>query len=353
MAEFFLELFSEEIPARMQRDAGAQLESLVVAFLQNFRAPGDKKRVFYGPRRIAVSVDVHETALSDQNANPTEPARQRGPRLDAPPQALEGFLRKNNAVSDPLIRDRLVEENGYYYLLDKSASAPEPLAEIIQSKLAGVLAKFSWPKSMRWGQSEAFMWVRPLRRMICMLDGAVIPIDLGPVTADDKTEGHRVHAPGAFTVSGMAAWEEKLTQHYVIANPILRREMIAQGLADKAAGLGLRLVADEALLDEITGLVEWPVPMIGRIDDEFMALPPEVRELSMKVNQKYLALRDDTGKPAPYFAFVANLEALDGGVSIIEGNQRVLRARLSDAQYFWARDRETPLDDALPKLETI
>jgi len=353
MPEFFLELFSEEIPARMQALAARQLDILVSGFLQKFSNPDDNKKVFYGPRRIAVSYDVWTETVILHGLKLSESPRQRGPRIDAPPQALEGFLKRNNLTSDPLIGDRLIQENGYYYLLEETHSEPERLAELAATKLPLILSKLPWPKSMRWGQSGNFTWVRPLRRIICLLDGEIIPLTLGPVTASNETEGHRVHAPGPFTVSSAAMWEEKLREHHVIADQDERRRMIAQGLADLAASRGLTIVDDNALLEEVTGLVEWPVPMIGRIDESFMSLPPEVRELSMKVNQKYFALRDAAGNPAPYFAFIANLEAPDNGAHIISGNETVLRARLSDARHFWDQDLKTPLDELLPKLEKI
>lgn len=273
-------------------------------------------------------------------------SEQRGPRADAQAVAVDGFLRKNNAT-----RENLRVEDGYFIL---STSTPErSAAEVIVEKLPEALAKLPWPKSMRWGSGADFTWVRPLRRIVCLLDGEVIPITLGPVTAGNETEGHRVHGPGPVAVSSAAVWEEKLREHHVIVDQAERRKKIAEGMAEKAAALGLTVAPDEALLDEVTGLVEWPVPLIGRIDDAFMDLPHEVRELSMKINQKYFALRDTAGKPAPYFAFVANLEATDGGAAIIAGNERVLRARLSDARHFWDLDLKTPLDKLLPKLEKI
>jgi len=188
---------------------------------------------------------------------------------------------------------------------------------------------------------------------VLLLDGEIVPITLGPVVAGNETEGHRVHAPGALTVTSAAVWEQKLRAHYVIVDQDERARAIAEGIADKAAALGLSVAEDTGLLDEVTGLVEWPVPLVGRIDAEFMHLPPEVRELSMKVNQKYFALRDADGQPAPYFAFVANLAAEDHGHAIIAGNERVLRARLSDARHFWDLDLKTPLNALLPKLEKI
>ncbi len=295
--------------------------------------------MFYGPRRIAlkaeVAAEVPEAAISE-----------RGPRASAPEQALAGFLRKHGAN-----KDDLVQEGDFWVLNRKTPS--QSAKSFIAAVLPEALAKLPWPKSMRWGSGGDFTWVRPLHRIVCLLDGEVIPFTLGPVTAGNETEGHRVHGPGPVAVSSVAVWEEKLREHHVVVDQAERRAKIAEGMAAQAAALGLSVAPDEVLLDEVTGLVEWPVPLIGKIDAQFMDLPHEVRELSMKINQKYFALRDAAGKPAPYFAFVANLEAADGGVAIIAGNERVLRARLSDARHFWDLDLKTPLTDLLPKLEKI
>jgi glycyl-tRNA synthetase beta chain len=186
-----------------------------------------------------------------------------------------------------------------------------------------------------------------------LLDGEVIPFTLGPVTAGNETAGHRVYGPGPVAVSSAAVWEEKLREHRVIVDQAERQTKIWDGMTGKAAALNLTVAPDQALLDEVTGLVEWPVALLGQIDAAFMELPHEVRELSMKINQKYFALRDGAGKPAPYFAFIANLEAPDEGAAIVAGNERVLRARLADARHFWEQDLKTPLDQLLPKLEKI
>lgn len=337
MPEFFIELFSEEIPARMQCDAGQELQRVCMGAFAEL-SPRDV-RVFYGPRRIALAATI-------AGEKPGGVVEARGPRDTAPEAALAGFLNKYSAR-----RDDVVAEGGYFWL--RRNELPVPAAVVISSALAAALEKFSWPKSMRWGQSGEFTWVRPLRRVVCLLGGEVVPVTLGPVTAGNETEGHRVHAPGAFAVSSAAEWVEGLRAHYVVADQEERRGLIAEGIARKAAALGLSVAEDSGLLDEVTGLVEWPVPLVGRIDEKFMDLPPEVRELSMKINQKYFALRDADGKPAPYFAFVANLAAEDDGRAIIAGNERVLRARLSDARHFWDLDLKTPLDALLPKLEKI
>jgi glycyl-tRNA synthetase beta chain len=337
MPEFFLELFSEEIPAGMQRDAAVQLEKLCSTALQPLNI--NLIETFFGPRRIALSAVLS----SETNKKMIE---ERGPRETAPDAALNGFLGKHGAK-----RDEIVIEAGYYVL--RRAVAAVPAASFVSKEIPEAFAKFSWPKSMRWGQGGDFSWIRPLRRIACLLDGRVIPIKLGPITAGTETEGHRVLAPGAITVSSAEDWQEKLCAHYVIADQDERRHKITRGLAEQAAMRGLTIAEDEALLDEVTGLVEWPVPLIGKIEQGFMDLPPEVRELSMKVNQRYFALRDAAGKPAPYFAFVANLEAPDNGAAIIAGNERVLRARLSDARHFWDIDLKTPLNELLPKLDHI
>ncbi|MBU6450059.1 MAG: glycine--tRNA ligase subunit beta [Rhodospirillales bacterium] len=337
MPEFFLELFSEEIPARMQAGAAAQLEGACAQALKPLNIV--IKRVFYGPRRIALSAEVAGEVAASSVA-------ERGPRISAPEQALAGFLRKHGAAKEDLTQE------GEFWVLNKQSTA-QPAAGFIAAVLPEALAKLPWPKSMRWGSGGAFTWVRPLRRVVCLLDGEVVPLTLGPVAAGNLTEGHRVHGKGPFEVSSAAVWEEKLREHRVIADQGERRTRIAEGIAAEAAKLGLSVAPDDVLLDEVTGLVEWPVPLLGRIDPEFMELPPEVRELSMKINQKYFALRDAGGKPAPYFAFVANLAADDGGAAIIAGNERVLRARLADARHFWALDLKTPLDKLLPKLEKI
>jgi glycyl-tRNA synthetase beta chain len=337
MPEFFLELFSEEIPARMQSGAAAELERICQSVLGEISI--ENVKTYSGPRRIALAAEVAATKSGGI-------VEARGPRDTAPEAALTGFLGKNKAH-----RDELVVEGGYYWL--RRNDPPVAAASLIASALPAALSKFSWPKSMRWGQSGDFTWVRPLRRIVCLLDGQVIPIALGPVTAGNETEGHRFLAPGAFAVSSNLDWEEKLLARKVVVNKAERLQAIVNGLKAKTETLGLTLANDDGLLDEVTGLVEWPVALIGQIGAQFMDLPPEVRELSMKVNQKYFALRDAAGSPAPYFAFVSNMETADNGATIIAGNERVLRARLSDARHFWDLDRKTPLDSLLPKLDKI
>ena len=337
MPEFFLELFSEEIPARMQAGAAASLAKI----LKQGAAPIEPTDIvtFFGPRRIAIAA----TVAAEVPATETE---LRGPKIGAPPQALEGFLRKAGAV-----REDLVEADGYYLLRRREAA--RPAADLIGSDFAAALAAFPWPKSMRWGQSGSFTWVRPLRRVVCLLDGVVVPVALGPIKASDESEGHRFLAPGAFKVSSAGQWKAELAARRVVADAAARRAAIEAGLNEAAAAKGVGVVKDDGLLDEVCGLVEWPVCLLGAIEPRQMALPPEVRELSMKVNQRYFATRDAGGKPAPYFAFVANIEADDGGTAIVAGNELVLRARLADAEHFWNEDRKHKLEFYLPKLAWV
>ncbi len=344
MPEFFLELFSEEIPARMQARAAEDLARLIAEAL----APLSPSAVqtFFGPRRIALSAMVAAHVPASQ-------ATERGPRANAPPQALDGFLRKHGATRDQLRRE------GDYWVVDKAAAAVSA-ATLIAGALPPLLRRFPWPKSMRWGGSSAFVWVRPLRRIVCLLDGAVVPFDLQEgdddghgLAAADQTEGHRFHAPGAFAVHDGADWSAKLRAHRVLVDAAERKRIIAEGIGSLAAAWQLRVVDDAGLLDEVAGLVEWPVPLLGRIADEHMDLPPEVMQVSMRVNQRYFALRTAEGHAAPWFAFVANVAAADGGAAIVAGNERVLRARFADARHFWDLDRKARLETRLPRLEHV
>jgi glycyl-tRNA synthetase beta chain len=339
MPEFFLELFSEEIPARMQQSGATLLSIAIHKSIPELVPLNQHLKTYFSPRRIAVIASVEQKTKAISR-------KERGPRIEAPEQAIAGFLRKFDAR-----REQLSEENNFWVL-----SIEEPArdaVDIIMEKLPAELTRIPWAKSMRWGQGGDFTWVRPLRRIVCLLDGQVIPFKLGPITASNETEGHRFLSPGPFTVSSAADWEEKLEKRFVVADQTKRRKMIVDGIAEKAAELGLNVVEDPSLIDEVNGLVEWPVALIGKIDEDFMDLPPEVRELSMKVNQRYFALRDEAGEPAAYFAFVANVPGKNDVSAIVSGNERVLRARLSDARHFWDLDLEVPLSHYLEKLKNI
>ena len=344
MPDLLLELFSEEIPARMQARAADDLARLLAEALAPL-APTDVQ-TFHGSRRIALAAVV-------QDSVPARSSSERGPRVSAPEQALTGFLRKHNATRDQLARD------GEHWVLTLESPAT-PAASLVAAVLPGLLRRFPWPKSMRWGDGSAFTWVRPLRRVLCLLGGRVVPFALADGADDghglvsgNETEGHRFHAPGAFTVASLADWQDGLRARRVIPDAGERRRLVAEGVAALAATEGLRVAPDDGLLDEVAGLVEWPVPLLGRIDAAYMDLPPEVMQVSMRVNQRYFALRHPDGPPADRFAFAANIEALDGGRAIVAGNERVLRARFSDARHFWDLDRRTPLSERVAALDGV
>jgi glycyl-tRNA synthetase beta chain len=344
MPELFLELFSEEIPARMQAGAAAALERLVCDAL----APlvPNLVKTFHGPRRIALRAEVLRDIPASRQA-------ERGPRISAPQQAIDGFLRKHGAGPDQ------IRQNDGYWVFDKITEAA-PARSVIAAAVPPLLRRFPWPKSMRWGGSSSFVWVRPLRRIVCLLDGAVVPFDLRDsaddghgLAASDLTEGHRFHAPGAFAVASSADWAATLRERHVVVDADERRRIIMDGISGLAGGRQIQVVDDPGLLDEVAGLVEWPVPLLGRIDEAYMDLPPEVRQVSMRVNQRYFAFRNPDGSAAPYFGFVANIEPTDGGVTSIAGNERVLRARLADARHFWDLDRKARLESRVPLLDHI
>ncbi|MFT8674909.1 MAG: glycine--tRNA ligase subunit beta [Acetobacter sp.] len=344
MPELLIELFCEEIPARMQQQGGETLLRL----LDEALAPLNPTNAvaYTGPRRIAASLTVMDEV-------PGRTISERGPREGAPEKALEGFMRKHGVT-----REALVLSNGFW-LLERDEPALGAQAHIAAT-LPDLLRRFPWPKSMRWGVGSAFTWVRPLRRILCLLDGAVVPFSLAHgddnghgLQADALTEGHRFLSPGAVSVNSVANWAETLRARHVMVDATERRQSITEGLNALATSEGLSVVPDTGLVDEVAGLVEWPVPFLGRIDSVFMDLPPEVMQVSMRVNQRYFALRGSDGSAAPRFAFVANIAPTDDGTLIVTGNERVLRARFADARHFWDLDRRQSLESRLGLLDAV
>ena len=338
-----LEILSEEIPARMQIRAASDLQRLLEGALRNAGLAFESVKTYVTPRRLALVAE----GLPDRQPDVTE--ERKGPRADAPKKAISGFL---NSVA--LERDQVEErETDKGLVLFAVMERPgrqtiDVLAEIIPE----VICKLSWPKSMRWG-SRAMRWIRPLHGIVCLLDGAIVSFEMEDITSGDTTRGHRFLSPEPFEVSGFADYMDKLLQAYVMLDRSKRREMITVGADQLATAEGLKVTKDEALLEEVAGLVEWPVPLLGRIDDAFMDLPPEVMTTSMRVNQKYFALEDAEGNFASHFIVVANIDAADGGEAIVSGNERVLRARLSDAKFFWDQDRKRTLASRAPELAQI
>jgi glycyl-tRNA synthetase beta chain len=367
MAELLLELLSEEIPARMQARAAEDLARLLGEALKPAGLSLEGARTLYGPRRIALIAELPA-------ATPASEREEKGPRLGAPEAALGGFARKYSLPEDAVAAMRAAtsvsdtpvyegdgltivarpEKSGASFLL-RLRNPARPSAELLAEAIPALIRRFPWPKSMRWGTSD-LIWVRPLQRILCLLDGVVVPLDLGDdahgLRSADLTEGHRIQSPGAFAVASAAAYEAGLRDRSVLPDAAERERTIEAGIAELAAAEGLEVVPDRGLLSEVAGLVEWPVPLLGRIDDAFMDLPPELMRTTMRVNQRYFALRHPDGRPAARFALVANIAAHDGGAAIVGGNERVLRARLSDARFFWDLDLKQPLDAFLPKLDS-
>lgn len=340
MPELLLEILSEEIPARMQKRAADDLKRLVCDGLKGAGLEFSSAEAFATPRRLALVID----GLPEKQPDVSE--ERRGPRADAPEKAMAGF--KGSLPEGAVIEERETEKGTFLFAtVDiKGRAAADVLAEVLPKALGDL----PWPKSMRWASHE-FRWVRVIHSMIAQFDGAVVPFVLGPVRSGLATVGHRFLAPDAIEASGFADYKQKLLAAKVMLDPAERRAKIAADADALAKAEGLSVKDDPALLDEVTGLVEWPVVYMGGIDDEFMDVPPEVLITSMKSHQKYFSCLDAGGKLANRFIVVANTETEDGGKQVVAGNERVLRARLSDAKFFWDQDRKTSLSAKAPALK--
>jgi glycyl-tRNA synthetase beta chain len=347
MAELLLELFSEEIPARMQAKAEADLMGAMEKALGDAGLKWKLLAACSGPRRLTVSI----TGLSERSADVKE--ERKGPKVGAPEKALEGFLRGAGLSDISQAEVRSDPKKGDFYVAVIETPGRDA-KDIIAEAVPAIIRGFHWPKSMRWGEGD-LRWVRPLQRITCVLDGAVVPFDVDGIASGNQVEGHRVHGRGPYKVTG---WEDYAAQlegaGHVKLTRADRREVILEGIGKVCAGAGLEWIEDLGLLEEVTGLAEWPVVVLGDMDPDFLSLPPEVIQLSMRTHQKYFAVNDaKTGKLAPHFIVVANIDAADGGKKLAEGNSRVLSARLDDARFFWDLDKAKPLDEMAKKLATI
>lgn len=344
MSEFLLELFSEEIPARMQKRASEDLQRLVLEGLKEAGVAPAAARAFATPRRLTLLLEGLPARTPDTREE------KKGPKVGAPDQAIQGFLRGAGLSS---IDEAQVQEDkkGAFYIavIEKPGRAT---ADVIAELVPQIVRSFPWPKSMRWG-TRRLRWVRPLQSILCLFAGEVVPFEIEGIASGDMTRGHRFMAPEPFSVANFDDYVAKLYAANVILDPAEREDIIRAGAHRLAGEAGLRLVEDEALIAEVAGLVEWPVPLIGAIDSEFMEVPQEVLTSTMRANQKYFALTYNNGKLAPRFVVVANLLAEDGGGAIVNGNERVLRARFADARFLWEQDRKLRLEDRLPQLEKI
>jgi glycyl-tRNA synthetase beta chain len=365
MPQLLLELFSEEIPARMQAGAARDLERMATERLKAAGLSFDALTTYAGPRRLTLVVEGLPGRTPDRSEE------LKGPKASAPEQALDGFLRKTG-----LTRDQLTERDGVLYaVIEQKGRAT---ADLIPDMVEGIIRTFPWPKSMRWG-SGTLTWVRPLKRIVCLFDGQVVPFAVEGIQSGDVTEGHRFMGSGhPLTVRSFEDYRKQLEDNGVLLDQADRKRRILEGARAVCREEGLELVEDDGLLEEVSGLAEWPTPILGDMDPSFLDLPPEVIRLSMKTHQKYFAVAarpplQDAGSPppgrrqaaqppeagpspqtlAPHFVVVANVEATDGGKALAAGNSRVLSARLNDARFFWDEDRKVGFDAWLKKLEGV
>jgi glycyl-tRNA synthetase beta chain len=349
MAQLLIELFSEEIPARMQAKAADDLSRMLSERLAAAGLKVARLETFSGPRRIGAVAEGVPEKTEDVSEE------RKGPRVGAPDKAVEGFLR--GAGLDSLDQCEIqASPKGDFYVA-RIEKPGRPAAEVIAEALTETVTAFPWPKSMKFGEGErAQRWVRPLQRIICLLDGAVVPVSVFGIEASNLTEGHRIHskAERVFAVTGYDDYEAKLRENGVILDREERAGLILKGARKVCADAGLELVEDDGLLAEVAGLAEWPVPILGHLDPAVLDLPPEVVALTMKVHQKYFAVRDPKmGDLAPNFVVVANQTAPDGGARIAQGAARVAAARLSDARHFWDLDRARGLEAMAGSLSKV
>ena len=345
MPELLLEIFSEEIPARMQVKAARDLERAVNDRLiaAGFMPEGVKG--FAGPRRLTVAA----TGLPGRQPDRRE--EKKGPRVSAPEKAVQGFLKSAGLSSLDQCEQREDKKGAYWVaVIDKQG---RDTAELIAGFVPEIIAKFSWPKSMRWGDGE-LRWVRPIHSVLCAFDGEVVNFKIDGVASGDKTQGHRFMAPDDIQTRAYDDYAMRLRAAKVILETEERKEIIARDAATLCQAQGLELVEDQGLLNEVCGLAEWPVAMMGTFDEKFLALPDEVLTASMRGHQKYFSVRDPkTGRLANRFVYVANIEAPDGGKSMREGYERVLTARLSDGWYLYNQDLKTRLEDRIGELDKV
>jgi glycyl-tRNA synthetase beta chain len=346
--ELLLELFSEEIPARMQARAEGDLARLVGDALQAAGVEYGEMRTFATPRRLTLLIE----SLPD--ASPDVSEERKGPRVGAPDKAVEGFLK--SAGLDSIDQAEIQsDKKGEFYVarIEKKGRAT---SDVIAEAMPGIIRDFPWPKSMRWGSGK-LRWVRPLHSILCLLDGKVVDFEIDGIKSGDETRGHRFMAPQAFRVKNFADYEKRLREAYVILDSGERRDRILAGATKLAESHGLALVEDAGLVAENAGLTEWPVPLMGRFDESFLEVPPEVLTSTMKAHQKCFSVRtpgkEGLGQLANRFVLVSNLEAKDGGKAITAGNERVIAARLADAKFFFDQDRQVPLEDRTRELQNV
>jgi glycyl-tRNA synthetase beta chain len=343
MPELLIELFSEEIPARMQAKAAEVLKVMITNGLVDAGLTYEGAQVHATPRRLVLSVE----GLNAKAADMLE--ERKGPRTDAPKPAIAGFLKSTGLTLEELkVQD---DKKGKFYV----ASIKKPgraATDVVAELVPDIIRKFPWPKSMRWG-AGTLRWVRQLLSIICTFDGEVVPFEIEGIASGNITLGHRFLSSKKIEVRRFEDYAQKLHKAHVIVDANARTETIRTEAKNLAFAQGLEMIEDEGLLKEVAGLVEWPVVLMGEFDKNFLNVPPEVIVTTIKNNQKCFALHDKNGKLANRYLLVSNMVASDGGKTIIAGNNKVIAARLSDAKFFWDQDRKTKLEDLLPKLDSI
>ncbi|WP_282027465.1 glycine--tRNA ligase subunit beta [Ruegeria faecimaris] len=339
MPDLLIELFSEEIPARMQTRAGEDLKKRITDGLVEAGLTYAGAASLTTPRRLTLAV---EGLLAE---SPSIREERKGPKVGAPDQAIEGFLRSAGVTRDQLEERETPKGAVYFAMIEKPG---RPATDIVAEVLEATIRNFPWPKSMRWG-SGSMRWVRPLHSILCILNdetGAqVVPLEVEGIKSGDTTEGHRFMAPNRFSVTSFEDYAAKLKRAFVVLSPEERAEHIWNDAQNLAFAAGLEVVDDKGLLAEVAGLVEWPVVLMGQIDEEFLELPPEVLQTSMKEHQKFFSVKNPKTGRIERFITVANRETADNGATILAGNQKVLSARLADAKFFWENDLRVAKSD--------
>lgn len=343
MANLLFECFSEEMPARMQSGAREQLAALVTKALAAAGVQHGPVTTYASPRHLALRI----VGLPEKQADIT--VEKKGPKVGAPQPAIDGFLKSTGLTLDQC-EQREVGKDIVYFA--SHTQKGRPIADLLKDTLEAAMRDFTWPKSMRWG-AYPITWVRPLHRMVCLLGSTIIPVQYGHITASNVTEGHRFLAPAPITLKHADDYVSALENAHVMVQQDKRRDAIHAAAKTSAASHKLSLVEDAGLLDEVTGLVEWPHIHIGTFDQGFMSLPREVLTSEMRHHQKYFALQQSNGELSNHFVITANMKTNDGGKAIESGNARVLRARLSDGEFYWSQDRGTKLDTWSHKLKDV
>lgn len=342
MSELLLELFSEEIPAMMQQKAARAYKDIFSKYFVKNEISFDKINVYVGPRRVT----IHAVGIPLELAASTK--ELKGPKISAPKQAIEGFCRSNNIVSNDLAVKEIKGIEFYVYVQEIKA---QNIKDILYKTLQEPIAEYVWPKSMYWGNYE-IKWVRPLQNILCIFDGDVVPIEYSHLIANNKSFGHRFMSPSEITVNNFLEYKTRLANNFVILDSDERRGYIKQEILASAAQLNLVVKEDEALLEEVVGLAEYPQVMVGKINQKFLSVPSEVLVSAMRGHQKYFSLFNKNGDFAPYFLFVSNIKSDDPSV-IVSGNEKVLSARLADALYFYEQDLKTTLKSKAARLEKV